>query len=203
MDSIKRLTALFSKFPTIGQRTAGRFVYYLLKLPKERVDELAVAILELKKNVKFCGFCFNPFDTAQGRPASELCDICQNSSRNKQLLCLVEKEADLLSIEQTKKYNGLYFILGGATTFTKSDIENLRLRELQERIKTGAFLEIIIATNPTLEGKAISVLIQRALKELPQFPTLKITRLGQGLPVGGELEYTDDETLESAFEGRK
>lgn len=198
MDSIKKLADLFAKFPTIGHRTAGRFVFYLLKLPKERTDELVKAILELKQNVKFCSFCFNPHEGT-----SALCPICENNSRNRQLLCVVEKETDLQAIENTKRYHGLYFILGGASTFTKSDIENLRLKELQERIKTGSFLEIIIATNPTPEGKAISVLIQRALKETPQSPSLKITHLGQGLPVGGELEYADDETLESAFEGRK
>ena len=212
-DSIKKLQELFSKFPTIGQRTAGRFVFYLLKLPKERIDELVATILELQKNVKFCSFCFNPYENSGVSEIPMLCEICRSVARNKQVLCVVEKEADLLSIEQTKKYHGLYFILGGATTFTKSDIENLRLKELQERIKTGAFLEIIIATNPTLEGKAISALIQRALKEVAQSPSslagtsvkagLKITHLGQGLPVGGELEYADEETLESAFEGRK
>jgi len=206
MDSIKTLTDLFSRFPTIGHRTAGRFVFYLLKLPKEKTDELIKAILELKQNVKFCAFCFNPHESQ-----NNLCPICENTSRNRQLLCVVEKEADLQTIENTKRYHGLYFILGGASTFTKSDIDNLRLGDLRERIQTPEkflkgntkFSEIIIATNPTPEGKAISVLIQRALKESPQSPSLKITHLGQGLPVGGELEYADDETLESAFEGRK
>ncbi len=206
-DSIKKLADLFEKFPTVGQRTAGRFVFYLMRQPKARIDELIAAILELKNNIKFCSFCFNPYEGN-----STLCPICQNYSRNKNLLCVVEKETDLISIENTKKYNGLYFILGGnVNTMRKNDIDALRIKDLQERIKTperfgldkALFSEIIIATNPTPEGRATSTLIERALKEIPLPPGFKVTHLGQGLPVGGELEYADEETLESAFEGRK
>ena len=199
-DSIKKLIELFSKFPTVGPRAAGRFVFYLMKLPKEKIDELINAIQELKNKIKFCAFCFNPYEGE-----NNLCPICQNSLRNRQLLCVVEKETDLKAIEDTKKYNGLYFILGGTVaTIKKSDIESLRIQELKARIKEPSkFTEIIIATNPTPEGKATSVLIERALKEISQSPTFKITHLAQGLPVGGELEYADEETLESAFKGRK
>ncbi|MBI3631375.1 MAG: recombination protein RecR [Candidatus Staskawiczbacteria bacterium] len=197
-DSINKLVNLFSKFPTVGPRTAGRFVFHLIKLPKEKIDELIGAIEELKNKIKFCDFCFNPFEGESG-----LCLICKNPSRNKQLLCVVEKETDLVSIENTKKYNGLYFILGGTVaTMRKGDVNNLRIQELLDRVKAPAkFTEIIIATNPTPEGKTTSVLIERSLKEL-SLP-FKTTHLAQGLPVGGELEYADEETLESAFEGRK
>ncbi len=201
-DSIKKLVELFSKFPTVGHRTAGRFVFYLMKLPKEKIDELLNAIEELKNKIKFCDFCFNPFEGESNLPAQAgLCPICKNPSRNKQLLCVVEKETDLISIENTKKYNGLYFIIGGTVaTMKKNDMDNLRISELLGRVnKPIKFTEIIIATNPTPEGKATSILIERALKEF----TFKITHLAQGLPVGGELEYADEETLESAFEGRK
>ncbi len=213
MDSIKKLTDLFSKFPTIGPRTAGRFVYYLINLPKEKIDELSNAILEVKNKVKMCSFCFQPFEAL----AKEgLCQICSSTARNKQLLCVVEKEADLLSLENTKKYGGLYFILGGVLTLRKNG-DSLRLAELKDRVSSGSFSEIIIALNPTPEGKATSVLVERTLKELsrslgdrgssmakPSGPQIfKITHLAQGLPVGGELEYADEETLESAFEGRK
>jgi|SRR3989338_568949 len=197
-DSIKKLTDLFSKFPTIGPRTAGRFVFYLINSPKEKIDELSSAILEVKNKVKLCSFCFNPYEGE-----SNLCQICQSGSRNKQLLCVVEKEADLASIENTKKYKGLYFILGGVLTLRHADGSNLRIEPLKNRVKNGNFTEIIIALNPTPEGRATAILVQRALKELPQFSSLKITHLAQGLPVGGELEYADEETLESAFEGRK
>ena len=214
MDSIKKLTELFAKFPTIGSRTAGRFVFYLLKLPKEKTDEIINAILELKSKIRFCNFCFNPyepFNLSQDESQNLLCSICQNSQRNRQLLCVIEKEADLQSIENTKKYQGLYFILNGASRFRKSDLDALRINELKERfqnpqkflLQNANFIEVIIATNPTPEGKATSVLVQRALKELGQVAAFKITHLGQGLPVGGEVEYADEETLESAFDGRK
>ena len=212
-DSIKKLIELFSKFPTIGPRTAGRFVFYLMKLPKDKIDELLNSIEELKNKIKFCSFCFNPFELFDSTQ-DKLCLICKNPLRNRQLLCVVEKETDLISIENTKKYNGLYFILGGTiATMKKNDISSLRIQEFLDRIKTpNKFIEIIIATNPTPEGKATSMLIERALKELLQSQTFsakggpapgwKITHLAQGLPVGGELEYADEETLESAFEGR-
>ncbi len=201
MDSIKKLQELFRKFPTIGSRTAGRFVFYLINQPQQTTDELIQAIQELKKNVKLCESCFNPFepfDTAQGKSGemsetSHFCDICQSPSRDKQLLCIVEKEADLHSLEKTKKFHGVYFVLGNP----------LRLVELKKRIQASQFTEVIIALNSTPEGRASTVLVVRTLKELPQFSTFKITRLGQGLPVGGELEYADEETLDSAFEGRK
>ena len=198
MDSIKRLTDLFAQFPTIGKRTAGRFVYYLINQPQSTTEELIRALQELKQNVKLCGFCFQPFEGADS-----LCSICKNSSRNKQLLCIIEKENDLLSIENTKRYQGLYFILGGTLTLRKTDGSNLRIDALKDRIQKNNFTEIIVALNPTPEGKSTSILVERAIRELPQFSNLKITHLAQGLPVGGELEYADEETLESAFEGRK
>lgn len=198
MDSIKKLTELFAKFPTVGPRTAGRFVFYLINQPKEAVNDLMAALQELKNNIQFCTFCFQPFEATQ---KSDLCGICSDLTRNKQLLCIVEKENDLLSIENTKRYKGLYFILGGTLTLRKPEGDHLRLKELQERVTKNAFTEIIIALNPTPEGKSTSVLVERALKEI-QSPA-KLTHLAQGIPVGGELEYADEETLESAFEGRK
>jgi len=163
-----------------------------MRLPKEKIDELISAITELKNKVKLCKLCFNPFESD-----GDTCPICQNTLRNKNLLCIVEKEADLLSIENTKKYNGLYFILGG--TFG----DQLRIEELKNRLKTEKFSEIIIAINPTPEGKATSVLVEREIKAIIPQPTFKITHLAKGIPVGGELEYADEETLESALEGRK
>lgn len=209
MDSIKKLTEFFTKFPTVGPRTARRFCYYLIKQPKEKIDELTNAIQELKNKIKLCQFCFQPYEALA---EEDLCTICSNPSRNKQLLCIVEKEMDLDTIEKTKRYNGLYFILGGTVgTMKPEEINNLRLEELKQRIMKpfGAiqgenkFSEIIVALNPTQEGKAASILVERALKETSQSPAFKITHLAKGIPVGGELEYADEETLESAFEGRK
>jgi recombination protein RecR len=198
MNSINKLINIFRNFPTVGPRTAGRFVYYLLKIPKSGIDEIIIALEDLKKNVKLCEFCFNPFEKD-----GTLCPICSNSIRNKSLLCLVEKEADLISIENTKKYNGLYFILGGTVaTMKKEDINNLRIEEFKIRIKKmPSHSEIIIALNSTPEGIATSILIESLIKETN--PQIKITHLAKGIPVGGELEYADEETLESALEGRK
>ncbi len=201
MESIKKLKDLFGRFPTIGSRTAGRFVYYLINQPKEKVDELVLALQELKKNVKLCAQCFNPFENSEVSDTSQLCAICRSPARAKDILCIVEKEADLISIENTGRYKGLYFILGGSAPVLKPQEHSLRLKELQERIKITDPTEIIIALNPTPEGKTASFLVERALKAMPA--TAKITHLAKGLPVGGELEYADEETLESAFEGRK
>lgn len=196
MDSIKKLTDLFSRFPGIGRRTAGRFVFYLIRQDKKMVDELIAAIQELKQQVTLCADCFNPFepfDPAQGK----LCGVCQSPARDKKLLCIVEKESDLLTIEATGRYKGLYFILGNPP----------RLEPLKNRVKNGMFTEIIMALNPTPEGRSTSVLVERVIREYSSYKLqdsrFKITHLAQGLPVGGELEYADEETLESAFEGRK
>ncbi|MDO8436146.1 MAG: recombination mediator RecR [bacterium] len=194
--AIKKLIDLFSKFPTVGPRTASRFVFYLLKLPKEEIDSLISSIAELKSNVKICKLCFNPF---QGE--SELCEICQDPRRDKTLFCVIEKETDLTSLEKTKKYQGFYFILGGTiSTLKKTDIEKLRIKELEERIKNSPEIqEIILATNPTTEGEATALYLERLLKPFGK----KITRLGRGLPMGAELEYADEETLSSAIKGRR
>jgi len=195
--SMEKLKEIFRKFPTVGNRTAGRFVYYLAKQPKESINELVGAILELRKNVKICQLCFNPFESS-----GPVCPVCQSPSRNKNILCIVEKEADLQSIENAGKYSGLYFILGGTLLMMrKEDISKLRIEELKNRVKRGNFSEIILALNPTSEGIATSVLVERHIKDT-NFQG-KITHLARGIPVGGELEYADEETLQSAFEGRK
>lgn len=209
---LQKLIDSFSKFPTVGPRTASRFVFYLIKLPEQELENFLNVIKNLKKSIKICSFCFNPFD-ASG--PGELCPICSNPGRDKSLLCLVEKETDLISIENIKRYKGLYFILGGTLpAFKKSASEKIRIEELEERIKNPAkfninnsgFKEIIIATNPTTEGEVTALFIERKLKEI-QVPEGKemprISRLGRGLPIGGELEYADEETLGSALEGRK
>jgi len=210
--SIQKLIDLFSKFPTVGPRTASRFVFYLIKLPQENFDEFIKSILDLRKNIKTCSFCFDHFENSQ---EETLCPICSNPSRNRKLLSIVEKESDLIAIENTKKYNGLYFILNGnVSSLKKEHIDKLRTEELERRIKSPSnFIlnapnldEIIIATNPTTEGESTALFLERRFKEIilpDNKPFPKITRLAKGLPIGGELEYADDETLGSAFEGRK
>jgi recombination protein RecR len=194
--SVQKLIDIFSKFPTIGPRTAARFVFYLIGQNKEEVNELIAGLSELKKNIKICSFCFNPFEED-----GNLCHICANPGRDRSLLCVVEKETDLDSIEKTKKYHGRYFVLGGTISrLKKTDIEKLKIKDLENRIKQNQEIkEIIIAINPTSDGEATSLYLQRLLEPYNK----KITRLGRGLPVGGELEYADEETLSSAFENRK
>jgi len=193
--SIQNLISIFSKFPTVGPRTAARFVFYLIKLPQEKFDELFSSLVDLKKSIKICSLCFNPFEDSQ----EDICPICKDNSRDKALLCIIEKETDLISIEKTKKYKGLYFILGGTISLKKADSKKIRIEELKERIKNNLFKEIIIATNSTPEDEATALYLEKELKTF----NIKITRLGRGLPVGGELEYADEDTLSSALEGRK
>jgi len=210
---IQKLIEKFSKFPTIGPRTAARFVFYLLRADQKEIEEMISSISQLKKDIKSCSFCFNQFQpslasASAGKGTGNLCSICSNPSREKSLLCVVEKESDLEALEKTKRYKGLYFILGGViSTLQKKDLEKIRINELQNRIRNPEsfnlfgvnFKEIIIATNPTPEGEATALYLERKLKPLGK----KITRLGRGLPVGGELEYADEDTLGSALEGRK
>lgn len=201
MDSIKQLKDLFAKFPAVGPKMASRFVFYLIHSSKQEIDQLVQALQQLKNSIAFCSFCFQPFEKTGEQT---LCPICSDPLRDKKVLCLVEKESDLISIENTKRYKGLYFILGNDMLSLRNiSNETLRLDQLKSRMANSQFSEIIIATNPTPEGKTISLLVERTLKELPQFANVKITHLAKGLPVGGELEYADEETLESAFEGRK
>lgn len=203
--SIQKLIERFSKFPTVGPRTAARFVFYLLKKPKEEIEDLIKTILELKENIKICSFCFNPFEPIEKE--NNLCPICSQGQRDKTLLCVVEKETDLTSIENTKKYQGLYFILAGTISeLRKKEMKNLRIEALLERLKNPSsfgidakFQEIILALNLTREGEITALYLERLLKPLE----IKITRLGRGLPIGAELEYADEETLSSALEGRK
>ena len=203
-NSIQKLVNLFSKFPTVGKRTAGRFVFYLIGLPEKEIEELTYALVELKKQIRLCKFCFNSFEDKE----DNLCEICSDAGRDSNTLCVVANETDLAAIEKTKKYRGLYFVLGGTVSaLKKKDIEKLRVEELKNRIeksfaflgKNANFKEIILALNPTAEGQATTFYLERILRPL----NVKITKLALGLPLGGELEYADEETLEAAFEGRK
>jgi len=212
---IQKLIELFSKFPGVGPKTAARFIFYLTKQNKKEIQELSKTISSLQSDLKTCDFCFNlfesPFAKAPEGKGEEICPICQDPTRDRSLLCVVEKETDLASIENTKIYKGLYFILGGTvSTLKKPDLKKLRIEDLIKRIKNpqnfgifrASFKEIILALNPTIEGEATTLYLERTLKKnLP--PNRQVTRLGRGLPVGGELEYADKETLLSAFKSRR
>ena len=199
---IQKLIQLFSQFPTVGSRTAARFVFHLLKAPKNEVRELVEAIAELRNQIALCKLCFQPFDAvgSQTSQATDQCTICQDATRDQSILCVVEKESDLEALESIKEYKGLYFILGGAVDpLQKEQRETLRTKELKKRIQTAPIKEVIIATNPTTEGEATALYLERTLKDLK----VKFTRLGRGLPIGGELEYADPETLKQSLENRR
>jgi recombination protein RecR len=194
--SIQKLIDKFSKFPTIGPRTAARLVFYLIGQDNKTVKELIQAIADIKTNIKTCPMCFNVYESEK-----PMCPICIDSKRDKTQLCVVANETDLASIEKTKTYKGLYFILGGTvSTLRKESLAGLRLPELENRVKTSKSVnEIILAINPTSEGQTTTLYLDKILKPFNK----KITKLGLGLPIGGELEYADSETLSSALEGRK
>ncbi len=151
--SIEKLISFFSKFPGVGPRTAARFVFYLLKQPKEEIEEMISLIEQFKNKVKLCQLCFNPFESDK-----DLCPICLNQKRDKSLLCLVANETDLEALEKTKKYQGLYFILGNTiSALTKNNLKKIRINQLLERVKDAEIKEIIIALNPTSEGETTAL----------------------------------------------
>lgn len=194
--SIQKLIEEFSKLPGVGPRTAARYVFYLKSGDKVRAEELVKAILNLKQKVKTCRLCFNVFESEK-----EICEICAAPRRDKSMLCVVASETDLAALEQLKIYNGLYFVFGGTVSgIKKENNKKLRTNELEHIIKNNkALKEIILAINPTAEGQTTILFLKRLLKPY----NLKLTSLGLGLPVGGELEYADEETLASAILGRK
>jgi len=193
---IKKAVKVFSNFPTVGERTATRFALYLLGLEKNEVEEVCNTLASLKKEVKLCSSCFNPFTPLKDET---ICKICRDKKRKK-VLCIVGKETDLWRMEETKKYQGLYFILGGKMDFLKENpLGKLRIEELKKRVENLKPKEIILALNPTREG----VLTMNFISKILRSYEIKITRLGRGLPTGGEIEYSDEETIEKAFEGRR
>ncbi len=197
MNFIQRLAQSFLTFPGTGIRVASRFALHVAKMNDEDFKEFINSIKEIRERIKICSFCFNVFEGEE-----TLCPICRDKRRRKDILCIVEKESDLEAIERTKKYNGLYFILGGTIPLSKKRENNIRTKELLLRIeKLQKITEIIIATNFTAEGEATGFYLERKIKELN--PNLKITRLSHGMPGGGELEYADSETIEGSLLGRK
>jgi recombination protein RecR len=190
---LERLIKELCKLPSIGRKTAQRLALHLLKAPEEEAASLAQAVRELHDKVRLCRDCFNFSD-------EELCPICSDSRRDRALLCVVEEATNLIALERSSAFKGLYHVIGGALSPLKNiGPDQLRLRELMQRLKDGEFKEIILATNPNVEGEATAVYLTRLLKPLG----LRVTRLAQGLPAGGDLEFTDDLTLQRALEGRQ
>ena len=189
--AVERLITELSKLPGIGPRTAQRLAFHILKTRPDEILPLATAIVDVKEKIGFCRRCFN---LAEG----DLCTICADARRDGSLICVVEQPADIVPIERTREYRGLYHVLGGALSpLDGVDPADLHVAELLERVAEGVD-EVIVATNPTMTGEATALYIADLL------PTgVRVSRLASGLPVGGDLEYADELTLGRAFTGRR
>lgn len=195
--SLQNLINQFSKLPGIGPKTASRLAFFLLKQPELDVQAFSDAVSKLQKDIIFCQVCFN---MAEKTP----CKICADLNRNQNLICVVEDPLDVVAMSQIPGYNGVYHVLGGTLSPLEGVTpENLKIQELLNRLENNKEeKEIILATNPSMEGEATAMYISKQLKQ-PQFSHVKITRLGRGLPMGADLEYADEYTLSKALEGRQ
>lgn len=193
--SVKDLIEEFGKLPGIGPKTASRLTFYLLTKPEDDVEKLAEAVGNLRKNLIVCQECFNIAE-------SDPCGICGSHNRDKKKICVVEEPLDVVALERTG-YDGVYHVLGGAISpINGIGPEDLRIAELLRKIKGGEVKEIILATDPSLEGEATAMYIQNKVKPMEGIK-VHVTRIARGLPVGGDLEYADEITLTRALEGRK
>jgi recombination protein RecR len=190
-DSLNQLIEEFSQLPGIGRKSAQRLALYILKLPKEEVIKIAHALVNVKEKMKYCSVCWNFTET-------DPCDICKSAKREMNIICVVEEPNDVLAIEKTHEYHGLYHVLGGSLSPLEGiGPDDLKVKELLTRISPGID-EIILAMNPDIEGEATTIYLSRLLKPLG----MKITRIARGIPVGGDLEFADEATLTKALEGR-
>jgi recombination protein RecR len=190
---VARLIEELHRLPGIGPKSAQRLAYHLLRATNAEAQALAEAILEVKERIVFCSICQNMTDV-------DPCLICDDNARDRSQICVVEEPLDILSVERTRGYHGLYHVLHGAISPMEGiGPEQLKVRELLERLRDGSVNEVIMATNPNLEGEATAMYVSRLLQPLG----LRVTRLARGLPMGGDLEYADDLTLARAFENRQ
>ena len=191
--SVERLIETLSELPGIGPKTASRLTFFLLRAESDLPLRLAEALRDLKEKTRFCSVCFNITE-------EDPCPICSDPGRDRSTICVVEEPLDVLAIERTEQYRGLYHVLHGALAPIEGVFaEDLRIAELLQRVRTGEVREVILATNPTSEGDYTAAYLVSKLRPLG----VRITRLGRGLPVGGDLEYADQVTLANALEGRR
>ena len=192
MNIIEQVISQLAKLPGLGRKSASRIVYFLLKSPETRIETLAQSLIQLKNNLKTCQECGNYSET-------DPCPICQNQGRDGSKICVVEEAKDILTIEATHVYQGLYHVLNGVISpLAGIGPQNIRIKELLERIKNREIKEVIIATNPTVEGDTTALYLAKMLKE----QKVNVTRLAFGLPIGGDLEYADKLTLSQSLKGR-
>lgn len=192
-ETVTKLINEFEKLPGIGHKSAVRLAFYILESPLDVAQNMARTLLEAKEKVKFCSICYNLTE-------HDPCDICCNKKRDESVICVVENVKDVVAMEKTHEYKGMYHVLHGCISpmnnITAGDI---KVKELLERLKDDSIKEVILATNPTIEGEATAMYISRLIKPLG----ISVTRIAHGIPVGGDLEYTDEITLIKALEGRR
>lgn len=190
---IARLIEEFSKLPGIGRKTAQRLAFHVLNMGETDVSNLSQAIVEAKRKTKYCSECGNITDI-------DPCHICRNERRNKEVICVVEDPRDVIAMEKTKEFRGIYHVLHGAISPMEGiGPEEIRIKELLVRLQKQEVAEVILATNPTIEGEATAMYLSKLIKPLGT----KVTRIAHGIPVGGDLEYADEVTLSKALEGRR
>ncbi len=191
-EAVERLINLFSRLPGIGRKSAGRLAFHILKIPREEAFDLADAIREIKEKVGFCSICNNISE-------NDPCHICSDDERSRDIICVIEEAVDLAALEKSQNFNGLYHVLGGRISpLDGIGPDDLKIKELLSRLSDDV-KEIVIATNPNVEGEATALYLAKLIKPLG----IKITRIARGLPVGGDLEYADGMTLSRALEGRQ
>jgi recombination protein RecR len=191
--SIARLVQELNRLPGIGPKSAQRLAYHIIRLPEEEAYALAEAVTAVKQNTIFCGEC-------QNLAEATLCPVCADDRRSRSIICVVEDPMDVLALERTRSFRGLYHVLHGVISpINGIGPDQLKLRELLTRLDNPEVNELVVATNPTMEGEATAMYIQRHLGR----DDLRVTRLARGLPVGGSLEHTDETTLSRAFQGRQ
>ncbi len=191
--SIEKLIESFEKLPSIGHKTAIRLAFHMLDMSTEETDEFISSIKEAKQKLKYCSTCFNIADT-------DPCPICSNPKRDQSTICVVEDVRDIMAMERTHEYKGVYHVLHGTISpMNGIGPDEIKIKELLDRIRDNEIKEVIIATNPRVEGEATSIYISKLIKAF----NIKVTRIAHGIPVGGDLEYTDEITLMKAMEGRR
>ena len=190
---VENLIDELTKLPGIGRKTAQRLSFFIMGMPDQEALSIADAIVKIKEKARFCRHCFNITE-------DEVCSICQNPQRNRSIICVIEEPSNLIVIENTKTYNGLYHVLLGALSpIDGITPDRLKINELAERVKKGDVSEVIIATNPNTKGETTAQYIAQLLKPLG----VKVSRIAYGLPIGGDIEFADEVTLSKSLEGRR
>ena len=191
--SIEKLIQSFEKLPSIGNKTAARLAFYILNASEEETNEFVSSIINAKKNLKYCTKCYNLSDT-------DPCSICGNPKRDQSQICVVEDVRDIIAMERTHEFKGVYHVLHGSISpMNGIGPEDIKIKELLARLMDGQVKEVILATNPRVEGEATAMYLSKLIKPLG----ISVTRIAHGIPVGGDLEYTDEITLTKALEGRR